>query len=625
MNRESGEIPSASSKTGTDTATGSEVQPDLEGLRAYSQLRLAVADQLRVIREALKVLGQTEAERQCAELVVKLAEDRFVLAVLGQFKRGKSSLMNAIVGRQVLPTGVLPLTSAITVLKYGPIERLVIQRENSVFVDELPLSALADYVTEKSNPGNQKRVNTATLELPIPFLRRGLQFVDTPGVGSAIAANTATAYAFLPECDAVLFVTSVDTPMTSLELDFLKDIREYVDKVFFILNKTDLVAEAERAELVAYVSNTIESQTGHGSPRVFPVSARQGLEARATGDMLLYQQSGLKALEEALVSFLSNEKSAAFLLATAKKALRILDELEATSAFTEQSLQKLAEAASRDESALHRDPRDALASIRAARGQLEALAGKVEEGRLSTIGVADNHFVTTGAELGATQAGYEVEAETTETASLQTGACPVCREIEEVTYNFLARWQYEIATYEKAKIEFARELGFCPVHMWQLVALSSPHGASVGLAMLAEQASQILKGATSSGEAQAVKRMVVDSHRCRVCQLARRSESRFVERLGRLIEEPAGRKEYSRSQGLCLRHLAMLVDVLPRSEDRKFVLSHAAQQLEESAEDMSAYALKRDALRSQLLSSNEEGAYRRAVISLVGNRNTSVS
>lgn len=147
-----------------------ELKPDLEKLQAYSKAKLALADQLRIIREQLTALGRKNGEKQCGELVVKLAEDRFTLAVLGQFKRGKSSLMNAIIGRELLPIGVLPLTSAITVLKYGSTERLEVRRDGFIFSEELPVSALAEYVTEKGNPANQKKVKTACVELPVPFL-----------------------------------------------------------------------------------------------------------------------------------------------------------------------------------------------------------------------------------------------------------------------------------------------------------------------------------------------------------------------------------------------------------------------------------------------------------------------
>jgi hypothetical protein len=182
-------------------------------------LKLTLAEQLRWLMEILKKRGSDVLIHSCQELIVKLAEDRFTLAVVGQFKRGKSSLMNAIIGRELLPVGVLPLTSAITVLRFGPVERLVIVRENSIFADIVPVSELSDFVTERGNPGNCKPVKTASLEVPLPFLRRGLEFVDTPGVGSSIEANTATTYTFLPECDAVLFVTSVDSPFTKGSCD----------------------------------------------------------------------------------------------------------------------------------------------------------------------------------------------------------------------------------------------------------------------------------------------------------------------------------------------------------------------------------------------------------------------
>ena len=93
---------------------------DPEPLRRYTKTKLALAAQLRVLCEALKQSGDETRFKQGEELMAKLAEDRFTLAVVGQFKRGKSSLMNAVIGRELLPVGVLPLTSAITILRYGP-------------------------------------------------------------------------------------------------------------------------------------------------------------------------------------------------------------------------------------------------------------------------------------------------------------------------------------------------------------------------------------------------------------------------------------------------------------------------------------------------------------------------
>lgn len=360
-----------------------EIKPDLEKLRVYSQAKMNLAGQLRIVRDAFTQLGLVDGERQCGELVVKLAEDHFTLAVLGQFKRGKSSLMNSIIGRELLPTGVLPLTSAITTLKYGPEERLIIDRENFLFPEELPISALSDYVTEKGNPSNQKKVKSACVELPVPFLRRGIEFVDTPGVGSAITANTAVTYGFLPKCDAVIFVTGADTPMTSTEISFLTEIREYVNKIFFVINKMDIVAENERNEILNFVSKTIKSQTGSGDVKLFPVSARLGLNARLNGDLALYEQSGLKALEESLASFLSEEKSAIFLASIANKVLHIIQYESERGAFEEAALQKRAQIIqSKDYTMMKCDPHEAADTVMEARANIQMLYESIMAGNM---------------------------------------------------------------------------------------------------------------------------------------------------------------------------------------------------------------------------------------------------
>jgi len=616
------------SPEGTDSAV--EIKPNLEKLRAYMQTKLALAGQLRIVREALTALGRENGERQCGGLVVKLAEDRFTLAVLGQFKRGKSSLMNAIIGRELLPTGVLPLTSAITVLKYGPTERLVVRRDDSIFPEELPVSALADYVTERGNPGNRRKVKTACVELPVPFLRRGIEFVDTPGVGSAITANTATTYGFLPECDAVLFVTSVDTPMTSLELAFLKEIREYVDKIFFVVNKTDLVADDERGEVLEFVAETIRSQIGRDAVKTFPVSARLGLAARTSRDAILYEQSGLKALEEALASFLSEEKLAAFLAGVAHKTLRVLDNEAAQDAFGEAALQARARAMQKEGFVtIRRDPHAAAASVMGARAKLEALYEGIFAGRMAEVvgtevpppitnetgpPIADIVAVPTPARLPEDTAVADMAQD------LRSRGCPVCRHIAEHASDFFAHWQYQISTEERAQAEFAAELGFCPLHTWQLLAVSSPHGASVGYARLVEQIARSLKeDAAVPAMGDAVRRLVRDSQNCRVCGLLRQNEGEYIEQLAAMVGEAADRSQYRCSQGVCLRHLGMLLDA-SAVDCHEFLLSHAAERFEEDAEDMRSYAMKHEALRRTLQNRNEEDAYRRAVIRIVGGR-----
>lgn len=598
-----------------------EIKPDLEKLRVYSQAKMNLASQLRVLREAFTPLGLGDGEQQCGELVVKLAEDHFTLAVLGQFKRGKSSLMNAIIGRELLPTGVLPLTSAITTLKYGPEERLIISQEDSSFARELPIDFLSNYVTEKGNPSNQKKVRSACVELPVPFLRRGIEFVDTPGVGSAITANTAITYGFLPKCDAVIFVTGADTPMTSMELSFLREIREYVDKIFFVVNKMDLVTKNERNEVLQFVTDTITSQIECNIVKIFPVSARLGLDARLNGDMALYEHSGLKALEESLASFLSEEKSAVFLASIANKALRILEHESGRGSFEETALQERTKVIqSKEYVMLKRDPHEAAAAVMEAWAKLRILYESIIAGRMDAAAKTTNPPAEETVPQPPRESTIAVPSFTTE--HLKTRGCPVCRRITEHAQKFFAHWQYQIGTEDRSQSEFAAELGFCPLHTWQLLAMCSPHGASTGFAKLSERISNQLKEAASlHADGEFARRLVRDSKNCRVCGLLRQVEDEYIDQLAAQLEDASFRNRYQHSQGVCLRHLGKLMDAVQTADAREFLLSHAAQCFEEDAEDMRSYSLKWEALRRSLNNRNEEDAYRRAVIRMAGERN----
>lgn len=608
---------------GDKVESTAEIKPDLEKLRAYKQTKLALAEQLRTLRESMVVLGLEHGEQQCAELIVKLAEDRFTLAVVGQFKRGKSSLMNAIIGRDLLPTGVLPLTSAITVLKYGPTERLVVYREDSIFTNELPVSSLPDYVTEIGNPGNEKKVKSVCVELPVPFLRCGIEFVDTPGVGSAIATNTMTTYDFLPKCDAVLFVTSVDTPMTSIELDFIKEVQEYVDKIFFVVNKTDLITDNERDEVLRFVIETIRSQIGCNVVKVFPVSARLGIIARTSGDPVLYEQSGIKALEEALVSFLSEEKSIAFLSAVANKALRVMDEEVGQDVIGESALQARVRAIQREKSfTAKRNPYTAAILLTKVRAKLKALHESILNGlNGKTPEMADTTVISTQSEPA-------IESTVTVTPSivnisedLQIRGCPVCQHIAKYAFDFFAHFQYQIGIEEQAQSEFAAELGFCPLHTWQLLSLSSPHGASVGYAKLVEQiAHRLNEIAIAKLRGDIVQQLVRNSQNCRICGLLQKAEEEYIQQLAKIIVEPNGKSQYRRSQGVCLWHLGMLIDAIYHEETREFLISHAVQRFEEDAEDMRSYAMKHEAIRRALQNRNEKDAWLRAIIRIVGSQ-----
>src|SRR2546421_5760006 len=135
--------------------------------------------------------------RLAAETAAKLAEALVYVAVIGEFKRGKSTLINALLGEDVLPTGITPVTAVPTLVRFGPAARAVSHRTDGSAAP-LPLAQLPDYVTERRNPGNRKHLREVVVEHAAPLLASGLVLADTPGTGSVHRHNTETTTAFFP-------------------------------------------------------------------------------------------------------------------------------------------------------------------------------------------------------------------------------------------------------------------------------------------------------------------------------------------------------------------------------------------------------------------------------------------
>jgi small GTP-binding protein len=303
-------------------------EPPTDVLHDYARLKLDLAAIVRSLLHTAERRKDDLSIADCRRILARLAEDRFNLAIVGQFSRGKSSLMNALLGSEKLPTGILPLTSVITTVTYGETEKVLLQREGWTFPQEIRLDQLADYVTQGRNPGNEKRVVLAEVQLPNELLRLGVHFVDTPGVASAIAANTRTTRQFLPEADAAILVTSFESPMTEAEVKFLRDVLEHVRKVFFVVNKLDLAPEPDREAVMAAVLETVRSEFADIQPELFAVSARLALHAKQVRSAEELARSGFPALEAALSEFLRTGKAREFLLRAADRTAQIAHQQE---------------------------------------------------------------------------------------------------------------------------------------------------------------------------------------------------------------------------------------------------------------------------------------------------------
>ncbi|MCK8601825.1 dynamin family protein [Desulfoferrobacter suflitae] len=257
----------------------------------------------------------------------KLVENRFYLVVLGQFKRGKSTFINSLLGTRLLPTAIVPLTSIVTILSYGGEECIEVFFQNG---DKrcVPRDELVDYVTEKGNPGNEKNVMQVHITYPSSYLKDGVHIIDTPGVGSIFSDNTQVTYNFLPKVDAALFLLAVDPPISRAEIDFLKDVKQYVEKIFFIQNKIDYLDESDRLESMNFSKTVIEEALGDGKVRIYPLSAKLALEGKLNEDEEKLHRSFLPEFDRVLGEFLTREKGKVLLQSVLQSGLKYLADEE---------------------------------------------------------------------------------------------------------------------------------------------------------------------------------------------------------------------------------------------------------------------------------------------------------
>ena len=201
----------------------------------------------------------------------KLESSKMTVSVIGQFKRGKSALVNGILEDKILPVGIVPVTAVVTTVEYGD-KGAAVHFANGV-VKETAFEDIHTYVNEQENKDNHLNVTKVSIKCPASFLESGITFVDTPGVGSMHEKNSEEAYSFVKESDAVIFTLSVDSPINQIEIDFLKNAKEHAAKFYFAVNKIDIIDQDELSDYLAYCRKFIADLMEVDDVMMFPVSA----------------------------------------------------------------------------------------------------------------------------------------------------------------------------------------------------------------------------------------------------------------------------------------------------------------------------------------------------------------
>jgi hypothetical protein len=238
-------------------------------------------DALSRLQAIALAAGAPPLATEAGALAERVREMRFHLACVGQFKRGKSTLVNALIGQPVLPTGVVPVTSVPTVLRHGQLGARVLLADGW---RPISVREIGEYVTEQRNPGNARGVRAVEIFVSAPVLEHGLCLVDTPGLGSVHEINSAATRAFLPHMDAALVVLGADPPISGEELRLVEAVAEQVDRMVFVLNKVDRVTESDAVEAADFIRQVVTERLGRPLPEpIYRVSAISGAEPGGGG------------------------------------------------------------------------------------------------------------------------------------------------------------------------------------------------------------------------------------------------------------------------------------------------------------------------------------------------------
>ena len=244
---------------------------------AVSVIQSRSLEILGPIRDAVSRFRLVSLERPlevCESLAAK--SPLIDVAVLGQFKAGKSTFLNHFIGRMLLPVGVIPVTTVITRISHGPAERAVVSHFDGTR-ERISLERLDEYTSEAKNPNNDKNVAVVDIELPTLEAYAGLRLVDTPGLGSVFKYHMETSENWLPEVGAALLAISADRPLSEHDLALIRELLRYTPRIILLLTKADLLLQAQQDEVVRFFRETLKRELNREFP-IYLFSNRQDTE-----------------------------------------------------------------------------------------------------------------------------------------------------------------------------------------------------------------------------------------------------------------------------------------------------------------------------------------------------------
>jgi predicted GTPase len=283
------------------------------------------------------------------DLLGLIEANHFSIAVVGEFKRGKSTFINALLGDEILPADIEPCSATLNRVTYGlkPSATVVFRAEapeQTERIEHIPIERLSDYVT-KLTPESETMstlVKEAVITYPVPFCKNNVDIIDTPGLNDDPVMTEVT-FAVLSTVHAAIMVVMANAPFGESESIFLREVllKEHTSVLFVITAIDRIKREADRERVIrairTRITQTIENYAAEqfgqatpayasylqrmGAPMIFGLSGYEALEARREHDAQRLIASGFPEFEMALEQFLTRNRGARTMVDSIERAI----------------------------------------------------------------------------------------------------------------------------------------------------------------------------------------------------------------------------------------------------------------------------------------------------------------
>ena len=311
---------------------------------SYAGYKETVGNLTADLQELLKLseeIALVNTAESIKETLEKAKDEHFEVAIVGEFKRGKSTLINALLGQEVLPADVLPATATLNRVTYSTEPYVQVEYKNGES-ERVEIDRLEEYVTKLTSESERKAetVKEATVYYDTEFCRNNVDIIDTPGLNDDDQMTNVT-MSIIPKIDAAVFVISANSPFSQFEKEFLekKMLTSDVGRIIFVVNcfgtftqdDENKIVETVRTRIGKYVMEKAKKVMGEdsrefavykrkiGTPRVIGVYAKRALTAKTSGDQELLEQSNFPEFENALETLLTQERGVITLQILANK------------------------------------------------------------------------------------------------------------------------------------------------------------------------------------------------------------------------------------------------------------------------------------------------------------------